>query len=110
MGWDQYREVVLAKQKTLGVIPSNVILPGRNEKINSWESLSSDEKKIMSRAMEAHAGFLSQTDYEIGRVINYIKEIGHLENTVVVLIIGDNGATKYTAELPGVPAWRGGGL
>lgn len=104
MGWDQYREVVLAKQKTLGVIPSNVILPGRNEKINSWESLSSDEKKIMSRAMEAHAGFLSQTDYEIGRVINYIKEIGHLENTVVVLIIGDNGATKYTAELPGVPA------
>jgi arylsulfatase A-like enzyme len=104
MGWDQYREVVLEKQKKLGVVPSNVTLPSRNERIKSWDSLSSDEKKIMARAMEAHAAFLSQTDYEIGRVINYVKEIGQLENTVVLLIIGDNGATKYTAELPGVPA------
>lgn len=104
MGWDTYREVVLTNQKILGVVPSYVTLPARNEKITAWENLSSDEKKVMARAMEAHAGFLSQTDYEIGRVINYIKEIGQLENTVVLLIIGDNGATKYTAEIPGVPA------
>jgi arylsulfatase A-like enzyme len=103
MGWDQYREVVLEKQKKLGVVPSSVSLPSRNERIKSWESLSSDEKKIMARAMEAHAAFLSQTDHELGRVINYIKEIGQLENTVILLIIGDNGATKFTAELPGVP-------
>jgi len=103
MGWDDYREVVLARQKKLGVVPNYVKLPPRNEKIIAWEKLSSDEKKIMARAMEAHAGFLSQADYEIGRVINYIRNIGQLENTIVIIIVGDNGATKYTADIPGVP-------
>jgi arylsulfatase len=103
MGWDEYREAVLAKQKKLGVVPAYVTLPARNEKIPAWESLSVDEKKVMARAMEAHAGFLSQADDEIGRVINYIKQIGQIENTIVIVIIGDNGATKYTADIPGVP-------
>lgn len=107
MGWDQYREVVLAKQKKLGIVPDYVSLPERNEKISSWESLSMEEKKIMARAMEAHAGFLSQTDDEIGRVLRYVKSIGQMENTVVLLIIGDNGATKYTADIPGVPDGMG---
>lgn len=103
MGWDNYREEVLARQKKLGVVPQYVTLPARNEKVPAWESLSVDEKKVMARAMEAHAGFLSQADDELGRVINYIKQIGELENTIVILIIGDNGATKYAAEIPGVP-------
>lgn len=103
MGWDKYRELVLANQKRLGVVPAYVTLPPRNEKIAPWESLSADEKKVMARAMEAHAGFLSQTDHEIGRVINYLKQTGQLENSVVMVIIGDNGATKYTADIPGVP-------
>lgn len=103
MGWDKYREVVLANQKKLGVVPNYVTLPSRNEKISAWESLSADEKKIMARAMEAHAGFLSQTDDEIGRVISFITGIGQMENTIVIVIIGDNGATKYTADIPGVP-------
>ena len=103
IGWDQYREVVLSRQKKLGVVPENVTLPPRNKKIPSWESLSSEEKKVMARAMEAHAGFLSQTDEEIGRLITYLKSIEELENTIVMVIIGDNGATKYTADIPGVP-------
>jgi arylsulfatase A-like enzyme len=103
MGWDEYRAAVLARQKILGVVPAYVTLPARNEKIPAWESLSKDEKKVMARAMEAHAGFLSQADDEIGRVINYIKQIGQIENTIVIVIIGDNGATKYTADIPGVP-------
>ena len=103
MGWDKYRDLVLANQKRLGVVPAYVTLPPRNEKIVAWESLSADEKRIMARAMEAHAGFLSQTDHEIGRVINYLKQTGQLENSIVMVIIGDNGATKYTADLPGAP-------
>jgi arylsulfatase len=103
MGWDQYREIVLTKQKKLGLVPEYVTLPSRNEKIKAWESLSDKEKKVMARAMEAHAGFLSQADEEIGKVIKYIKQIGQLDNTIVILIIGDNGATKYTADIPGVP-------
>ncbi len=103
MGWDKYREVVLERQKKLGVVPAYVTLPARNEKIAAWETLPADEKKIMARAMEAHAGFLSQADDEIGRVINYIRQINQLQNTIVIVIVGDNGATKYTADIPGVP-------
>jgi len=103
MGWDDYREQVLANQKRLGVIPANATLPPRNEKIAAWASLSAAEKKVMARAMEAHAGFLSQADHEIGRLIGYLARAGLLDNTIVMVIIGDNGATKYTADIPGVP-------
>ncbi len=103
MGWDKYREAVLANQKRLGVVPAYVSLPPRNEKVPAWESLSDAEKKVMARAMEAHAGFLSQADDETGRVIRFIDSIGQMKNTIVIVIIGDNGATKYTAEIPGVP-------
>lgn len=54
--------------------------------------------------MEAHAGFLSETDYEIGRLIRYLDSTGQMQNTLLFLIIGDNGATKFTAALPGLPA------
>lgn len=53
--------------------------------------------------MEAHAGFLSQADYEIGRVIQYLKNERLLDNTIIIVMIGDNGATKFTADIPGVP-------
>lgn len=72
--------------------------------MKAWDSLPKMAQQVFARAMEAHAGFLSQTDYEIGRLINYIKSIGALDNTVIFLIIGDNGATKYMAPVPGVPA------
>jgi len=103
MGWDRYREVVLANQKRLGVVPEYAVLPPRNEKIPAWETLSADERRLDARAMEAHAGFLSQADHEVGRVISYLAGAGVLENTIVIVIIGDNGATKYTSEIPGVP-------
>lgn len=103
MGWDKYREIVLAKQKALGVVPQNTQLPLRNGKIAAWETLSDAEKKVAARAMEAHAGFLSQTDHEIGRIIQFMKKIGQLDNTIVMVIIGDNGATKYTEDIPGEP-------
>lgn len=103
MGWDAYRDIVLANQKKKGLVPGYVSLHPRDERIRAWESLSQKEKKIMSRSMEAHAAFLSQTDFEIGRVINYIEQIGQLQNTIVFLVIGDNGATKYTADIPGLP-------
>jgi len=102
MGWDKYREVVLANQKKLGVVPAYVTLSPRDERIKAWDDLPDDEKKIMARAMEAHAGFLSQTDFEIGRIIRFLSQTGQLENTIVFIIIGDNGATKYTADLPDV--------
>lgn len=103
MGWDRYRDTVLAHQKKLGLVPQEVKLPPRFHGIKPWDELTQKEQRIMSRSMEAHAGFLSETDHEIGRVIDYIDHIGLMKNTIIILIIGDNGATKYTADLPGLP-------
>jgi len=92
-GWDWYREEVLKNQKKLGLVPSNAELPKRNPGVASWDSLSKDENTVYTRLFENYAGFLSETDYEIGRVVNYIRQIGQLDNTIIFVIIGDNGAS-----------------
>ncbi|GGF22939.1 arylsulfatase [Flavobacterium limi] len=93
-GWDVYREKVLANQKKLGVIPANAVLPERNPLIGEWKKLSPDQKKVYARFMEVYAGFLTYTDAEIGRVVNYLKETNQFDNTVIFVAIGDNGASK----------------
>ena len=93
-GWDVYRERVLANQKKLGVIPSNAVLPERNPLIADWKKLTPDQKKVYARFMEVYAGFLTYTDAEIGRVVNYLKETNQFDNTVIFVAIGDNGASK----------------
>ena len=94
IGWDKYREVVIENQKKLGVIPANAQLPDRGPGLKAWETLSADEKKLYARFIEVYAGFLTQTDYEIGRVIKHLKDIGQFENTLFIISVGDNGASK----------------
>ncbi|PWT79118.1 MAG: sulfatase [Bacteroidetes bacterium] len=93
-GWDLFREKVLANQKKLGIVPANAQLPARNPRVQAWNSLSADQKKLFSRFMEVYAGYLTYTDFQIGRLINYLKENNLLNNTIVFVIIGDNGASK----------------
>ena len=93
-GWDVYRERVIANQVKLGVVPANAALPERNKDIAAWNSLSADQKKVYARFMEVYAGYLTYTDYTIGRLINYLKQANLLDNTVVFVMIGDNGASK----------------
>jgi arylsulfatase len=93
-GWDVYREKVLANQKKLGVIPANAVLPERNPLIADWKKLTPDQKKVYARFMEVYAGYLTYTDHEIGRVVNYLKESKQLDNTLIFVAIGDNGASK----------------
>lgn len=93
-GWDKYREEVYKRQLAAGLIPKNTKLPARQTGIKAWESLSSDEKKLYARFMEVYAGFLTYTDYEIGRITNYLEEIGQLDNTLIFLVVGDNGGSK----------------
>ena len=93
-GWEVYREEVFERQKKLGVIPADAKLPDRNPNIKAWDQLSEDEKKLYARFMEVYAGYLTYADYEVGRLINHLKESHQLDNTLVFLIIGDNGASK----------------
>jgi len=97
-GWDVYREKVIANQKKLGLIPADAKLPQRNALVKAWASLTPDQKKVYARYMEAYAGFLEYTDHEVGRIINYLKESKQLDNTLVFVVIGDNGASKEGQE------------
>lgn len=93
-GWDAYRAQVIENQKKLGVIPQYAVLPERNPGVKAWNSLRPEEQKLYARFMEVYAGFISSADYELGRVINHLKEIGQLDNTLIFVSIGDNGASK----------------
>ncbi len=93
-GWDAYRAEVFERQKKLGLIPANAILPDRNPDIKAWDGLAPDEKKLYARFMEVYAGYLTYTDFVVGRLINHLKEIDQLDNTLVFIMIGDNGASK----------------
>jgi len=92
-GWDAQRDQTIARQKELGVVPKNTQLTARHEGIPAWESLSADQKKVYARFMEVYAGALSYADYNIGRVLDAIEKTGEMDNTIVIYIMGDNGAS-----------------
>jgi len=92
-GWDVFREETLARQIKLGVVPPGTKLAPKPAAIKDWATLSADEKKLFTRQMEVFAGFAEQTDTEIGRLIDTLRELGQLENTLVFYILGDNGAS-----------------
>jgi len=93
MGWDKYREEILARQKQLGIVPSNTQLTVKPDIMGDWDKLTADEKKVCIRYQEIFAAFAEITDYEIGRVVQAIEEIGALDNTLIIFVTGDNGAS-----------------
>jgi arylsulfatase A-like enzyme len=95
MGWDQYREEILARQKKLGIVPPNTQLtpkPTQNE-MPDWDKLSDKEKKVFTRQQEIFAAYAEISDHEIGRVVQAIEELGVIDNTLIIYITGDNGSS-----------------
>jgi len=92
-GWDKLREETLERQKSLGIIPQNTKLVPKPRGIKDWEELSADEQKLFAIQMETFAGFTEHTDNEVGRLLNAIDEIGELDNTLFIYIMGDNGSS-----------------
>ena len=92
-GWDKVREETLARQKQLGIVPANTQLTKRPEQIAAWDTLSADQKRLFAHMMEVYAGALSYADNQIGRVLDAVQESGQLDNTLVIFIMGDNGAS-----------------
>lgn len=91
-GWDKIREKWFENQKRLGVIPEDAELTERNEYVKAWDDLNDNQKKLFSRYMEAFGGFLEHTDEQIGRIIDYLRDINQLDNTIVVFL-SDNGSS-----------------
>jgi arylsulfatase A-like enzyme len=92
-GWDQIREETFKRQKQLGVIPANAELTPRPAGLPAWSSLPPDEQKLLAHQAEVYAAFTEQTDYQIGRLLQEIDNTGKGNNTLVIEIFGDNGAS-----------------
>jgi len=92
-GWDKLREETFVRQKTLGVIPKDCELTTRHPEIPGWDTVDPKMKPVLCRQMEVYAGFMEQTDHHVGRLIDALADLKILDDTVVYLIIGDNGAS-----------------
>jgi arylsulfatase A-like enzyme len=93
MGWDSLREATYRRQLELGVIPPDTKNTPRPPQVPAWDDASAEEKQLYARYAENFADFLEHTDYECGRVVDAFREIGQLDNTLVIYIVGDNGSS-----------------
>ena len=92
-GWDVYRVKTLERQKKLGIVPEDTELTERPELFPAWDSLSDTQKKLYARQMEVFAGFSENADWNVGRLLDAVEDLGDLDNTLVFYIWGDNGAS-----------------
>ncbi len=97
-GWDKLREETFARQKQRGVIPANAKLTPRDPAFPAWDSAPPEEKKVYARQMEVYAGYQENTDHAVGRVVQAIEEMRLADNTLVIYIFGDNGASMEGTE------------
>ena len=92
-GWDKLREETLARQIKQGVVPAGTVLTPRPKEIPAWDSLTPNQRKLYARMMEVYAACLAYVDFNIGRVLQAVEDTGELDNTLVIYIMGDNGAS-----------------
>ena len=92
-GWDMYREETFARQKQMGVIPTNAKLTPRPKELPAWDDQPENAKRVYRRLMENYSGFLEHTDVQIGRLIAAVEKAGEMDNTLIFYIVGDNGAS-----------------
>jgi arylsulfatase A-like enzyme len=93
-GWNTLREQIFANQKKLGVIPQDAQLtPWPDKLLKQWDQATDEEKRLYIRQAEVYAAYLAYTDHEIGRVIQAVEDMGKLDNTLIIYISGDNGAS-----------------
>jgi len=92
-GWNQVRETIFANQKRLGIMPANAQLTPWPKELPQWDSLSIEEKTLFIKQADVFGAYLAYTDHEIGRVIQAVEDLGQLDNTLIIYIAGDNGAS-----------------
>ncbi|MEE4638917.1 MAG: arylsulfatase, partial [Wenzhouxiangella sp.] len=92
-GWDRVRAETIERQKKLGVIPGNTQLAPKPEDIKDWDTLPAQERRLFARQAEVFAGFMAQTDHEVGRLVEALKDLNEMENTLFIYIAGDNGTS-----------------
>jgi arylsulfatase len=92
-GWDRLREEIFARQKKLGVVPPDAELTPRPKEIRAWDAMDPRLKPVLARQMEVYAGFMEHTDHHVGRLIDALEDLEVLDDTLIYVIVGDNGAS-----------------
>ena len=92
-GWNKLRETIFANQKRLGIMPKDAVLTAWPKDLPEWDSLNLEEKKLFVRQADVYGAYLAYADNEIGRVIQAVEDLGELDNTLIIYIGGDNGAS-----------------
>jgi len=92
-GWDKQREITFNQQKKLGVIGADAVLTSRHAEIPAWDAMDPKLKPVLEREMEVYAAFMEHTDHHVGRLLDALKDLEVLDDTLIYLIIGDNGAS-----------------
>lgn len=92
-GWDVMRQQIFERELATGAIPQGTVLTPRPPELPAWDSLSADQRRLYARYMEAYAASLAFSDREMGRVLDAVRETGEFDNTLVIYIQGDNGAS-----------------
>jgi len=92
-GWDKQREITFKRQKELGVIAADSVLTPRHKEIPAWDDMDPRLKPVLEREMEVYAAFMEHTDHHVGRLIDSLRDLEILDDTLIYLIIGDNGAS-----------------
>jgi arylsulfatase len=93
-GWENYRETVFANQQKMGIVPPGTKLTPRPEWVPAWDTLSAEQKKLYCALFENYAGYFAFTDHEVGRLLDSIKQLPDAKNTLILYIVGDNGASS----------------
>ncbi|KJS07735.1 MAG: hypothetical protein VR73_08195 [Gammaproteobacteria bacterium BRH_c0] len=112
MGWNAARELILARQKSLGLVPADAQLPPWPDNVPRWETLTPEQQRLAARAMEAFAAMLDHADDQFGRIVDTLRETGALDNTLII-VVSDNGASaegglqgSYNELLMGQVSWE----
>ena len=92
-GWNKLRETIFANQKRLGIMPENARLTPWPKELPQWDSLSREQKRLFIKQADVYGAYLAYADHEIGRVIQAVEDLGELDNTLIIYIGGDNGAS-----------------
>jgi len=97
-GWDAYQKRVFERQKAMGWIPADTKLAPRPAGMPAWKDIPKDQRAFQERLMEVYAGFLEHTDVQVGRLIDELEAQGIRDNTLVIYILSDNGASAEGME------------
>ena len=92
-GWDKVREETLANMKELGIIPKDTKLAPKPQGIQTWDELPEEERELYARQMEIYAGYARHVDDQVGKVIDTLENLGIADDTLIIYILGDNGAS-----------------